>query len=163
MILVLTKQRSKIIALVTHGFAHQDIKKENLMANSSQLTQYIIEQPNSAEAKLDLWSRCKYLIAQRPVDDTNLESNVQYFNGRRVIPGPKADPKFGVLNNVEDLQVVEEQYYIRWTDSTTTVNADAYVGQALYTIMTDDEAELYEKYALEHIKKIAAQYKNKLI
>jgi len=128
------------------------------MATSSQLTDFIRDQKNPKESKFDLWDRCRYLVAQRPIDDTIDVSNIQYYLGRRVIPGPKANERFGVLVDVDDLDVIEQQYYIRWTDSNTTANADLHIGQALFTIMTTQEADAYEKSAHRFVDELNMQF-----
>lgn len=115
------------------------------MANSAQITDAIQKSADPRKSKQTVWAKTRYLVAQNAAADDFTKTTTGYFEGRMVVPGPKANPKFGMLADVENLEVVENKYYIRFTDSATTDNADVSVGRALYTVMTDAQADAYEK------------------
>lgn len=114
------------------------------MANSSQITDRILRDPNPAEAKAKIWAATRYLVAQKPAADNYSTTTEGYYKGKVVIPGPKANPKYGVIADVQDLDLMEQRHYIRFFDTATTEGAQADIGQALYTIMTSQEADEYE-------------------
>lgn len=114
------------------------------MATSSQLTRYCSTQPNAAESEWELWVKTRYLVAQVPTSEDFTETTDGYYLGRVVVPGPLADPEFSTIANVNDFTYIRNQLYIRFIDSNTTTGADAHIGQALFTIMTKDEADAYE-------------------
>lgn len=136
------------------------------MATSTQLTNMFNQQPNPMEAMFKTWIRTRYLVAQLPAADDYDETIPGYFNGRVVIPGPKANPKLSDMLGfkalkMHDFQAMMHRHHIRFIDNRTTDNADASVRRALYTVMTNEEADSYErklkKYYADRRKRISSQ------
>ena len=123
------------------------------MATSSQITNYILDSADPKKAKFDIWAATRYLVAQKAASDDYTETTHSFFQGRAVLPGPRANKVFGTIPNVNDLNVMENQYYIRFIDSATTDNADDSVGDALFTVMTASEADEYEEVLREESNK----------
>lgn len=115
-----------------------------MAVSSGQITQEVLKQPNPQEAKALMWKKTRYLVAQKAASDDFTETTDGYYKGRVVMPGPRADPRFGVMSNVDNLDIIESMYYIRFIDSNTTDGADASVGAAIFTIMSPLEADEYE-------------------
>lgn len=116
---------------------------------STQLTDRINKQASPMVAMFKLWLKTRYLVAQKPAAADNSETSPGYFNGRYVIPGPlanlKLSAKLGIPHlTINDFQTMMNQYYIRFVDNKTTEGADMSVRAALYTIMSEDEADSYE-------------------
>lgn len=114
------------------------------MAHSSQITQQVVNSPNPNEMMFKIWEQTRYLVSQKPAADDYLETTDGYYLGRAVIPGPKAEPRFGMIANVNDYDLIRHQYYIRFIDSATTDNAENSISEALFTVMTPSEADEYE-------------------
>lgn len=114
------------------------------MVTSAQITRKINNTPNPEEAEYKLWKKARYLVAQEPASADYTETTIGYFRGRHVMPGPMADGSLTPKLREVDFQVIKNQYYIRFTDNITTESADQSVGRAIYTIMTDSEADEYE-------------------
>jgi len=120
------------------------------MVTSTQLTKKINQQPNPMVAMFEIWKKTRYLVAQLPAASDYDETVPGYYQGKYVIPGPLADPKvsdkLGIPHlTLSDFQVMMNQYYIRFVDNKTTENADESVRRALYTVMSNEEADSYEK------------------
>lgn len=95
--------------------------------------------------KQELFENTRYFVAQKPaVDDFN-ETIQGYYNGRKVIPGPLANPVVSPVLNVRDVRLLESKYFIRFVDNATTADADPDIKAALFTIMDNHEADEYEK------------------
>lgn len=115
--------------------------------SSEQITTRVNRQPNPDEAEFKLWQSTRYLVAQEPASKDFTDTVEGYYNGRMVIPGPKADPKLvPLLTNVNDFGLIKEHHYIRFTDNLTTQGADDSVGRAIFTIMSKAEADEYEEF-----------------
>ena len=114
------------------------------MANSAQITSYIREQPNTAEAEYNIFIKSRYFVAQRPATPDSQVTTDGYYLGRVVVPGPMADKRYSYLVSGNDFEVMRTQLYIRFVDNNTTDGADEDVRRAMYTVMTDDEADIYE-------------------
>lgn len=114
------------------------------MANSAQITAHVQAQPNPREAEYDIYKRSRYFIAQRPATPDFTETMDGYYLGRMVVPGPMADSRFSTLLDINDFDIVTSQLHIRFIDNHTTDGADEDVRRALYTVMTDEEADAYE-------------------
>lgn len=114
------------------------------MANSTQITAHVQTQPNPAEAEYDLFRKTRYFVAQRPATPDVQRTTDGYYLGRTVVPGPLADKRYSYIVSVNDFEMMRSQLYIRFVDNNTTDGADEDVRRAMYTIMTDDEADIYE-------------------
>lgn len=115
------------------------------MPTSSQLTDMINRNPNPAQAEQEIWEKTRYLVAQKPAVSGNSVTMPGYYNGRVVIPGPKANPELSEVLSDNDLNRLKSIHFIRFVDNNTTENASAEMRQALYTVMTKSEADDYEK------------------
>lgn len=119
------------------------------MVTSTQITERIKKQPDPLAAAFKIWQNTRYLVAQHPAAVDYSETKQGYYKGRTVIPGPKYNPRlseglgFKALNT-NDFQTMMNTYHIRFIDNHTTDNADQSVIEALYTVMTDAEADDYE-------------------
>lgn len=116
------------------------------MYTSKQLTHKINQSPNPQEAEFKTWQSTRYLVAQDPVSKDYAETTDGYYQGRHVIPGPKADPSVSAVLLDTDFNIIKHDYFIRFTDSLTTDSADESVGRAIYGIMTNKEADEYEEH-----------------
>ena len=112
---------------------------------SAQITRRLQESTNIPRDKQALFEKARYFVAQRPASDDFSETIDGYYKGRKVIPGPKADPKLTSVLNISDVRLMEKQYFIRFVDNITTVGADDSIREALFTIMSPSEADEYEK------------------
>jgi len=111
---------------------------------SSQITERLRNSKNVIEDKQRLFEQTRYFVAQRPAVNGFTDTIDGYYKGRKVIPGPKADPTVSSVLNVNDVRLLESQYFIRFVDNATTDNAEDDVRMALFTIMSDMEADEYE-------------------
>jgi len=116
------------------------------MPTSAQITAKVMSSSNPRAAMAKLWERTRYLVAQVPASENDNTTKEGYYNGRTVVPGPKANGKLTAKLTVHDLNYVTDELYIRFIDSNTTSGAPANVSQALYTVMSDAEADDYEKH-----------------
>lgn len=127
---------------------------------SGQLTQRLRHSNNVTADKQQLFENTRYFVAQRPSSDSFTDTIEGYYKGYKVIPGPKADPRLSPILNVWDIKILEAQYFIRFVDDQVTAGADDELKEALFTIMTDAEADEYEaelrKIQLEERKKRGA-------
>lgn len=119
------------------------------MVTSTYLTQTINQQPNPMEAYFNIWMKTRYLVAQKPAAADYGGTKPGYFNGKVVIPGPKYNPKLsdglGIPHlTMNDFQIMTNKYFIRFVDNKTTDGAGEEVSRALYTVMSDEEADSYE-------------------
>lgn len=119
------------------------------MVTSTQLTEKINQQANPMEAMFNMWLKTRYLVAQLPAAADYNETVPGYFHGKYVIPGPKADPKLSTTlgiphTTINDFQTMMNQYYIRFVDNKTTEDAGEDVRRALFTIMSNEDADSYE-------------------
>jgi len=120
------------------------------MVSSSQITHKLKQQPNPAAAEFRVWQKVRYLVAQEPASPEFTDTKISYYKGCMVIPGPKANPEvsdmLGVKHlNMRDFQILKSLHFIRFVDNKTTANAGDEVTKALYTVMTDSDANQYEK------------------
>lgn len=114
------------------------------MATSTQITNKILQSSNPRAYEQALWERTRYLVAQKPAAADVDVTQSGYYKGRVVHPGPQANPRVSETLNVLDLDIIKDQFFIRFTDNATTSSAEESVVQALYTIMSDSEADEYE-------------------
>lgn len=112
---------------------------------SGQLTERLRHSQNVVADKQKLFDNTRYFVAQRPASNDFSDTIEGYYKGHAVIPGPKADPKLTPILNVWDIRILESQYFIRFVDDQVTAGADDELKEALFTIMTDAEADEYEK------------------
>lgn len=124
---------------------------------SGQLTQRLRHSNNVTADKQQLFENTRYFVAQRPSSDSFTETIEGYYKGYKVIPGPKADPRLSPILNVWDIRILEAQYFIRFVDDQVTAGADDELKEALFTIMTDAEADEYEA----ELRKIQAEERKK--
>lgn len=128
---------------------------------SGQLTERLRHSTNVIADKQKLFENTRYFVAQRPATNSFSETIEGYYKGHAVIPGPKADPRLTPILNVWDIKILEAQYFIRFVDDQVTAGADDELKEALFTIMTDTEADEYEaelrKIQEEERKKRAAK------
>lgn len=115
------------------------------MPTSTQLTNAINQSPNPAQAEQEIWEKTRYLVAQKPAAEGETITMPGYYNGKVVIPGPKADSSISEVLNDNDLNRLKAIHFIRFVDNNTTENASAEMRQALYTVMSKAEADDYEK------------------
>ena len=118
------------------------------MPHSSAVTEMCLKKyPNDPEkAELELWAKTRYLVAQRVTTDTHADvTNDMFYNGRAVIPGPLADQSLtGLLAN-DDLAILKARHSIQFIDFQTTAGAGQEIVEAHYTIMSNPEADDYER------------------
>lgn len=111
---------------------------------SGQLTERLRHSQNVIADKQKLFENTRYFVAQRPSSNDFSDTIEGYYKGCKVIPGPKADPTLTPILNVWDIRILEAQYFIRFVDDQVTAGADDELKEALFTIMTDTEADEYE-------------------
>jgi hypothetical protein len=120
-----------------------EIKEYTLMATSAAITEIILNSATPEATKQEIWMQTRYLIAQRPsVAEVDFTGD-GWYEGKTVIPAPKA--KVGAKQFTTDLKVLEQQQYIRFIDSNVTDGADNEIKEALFRPMTNAEADAYEK------------------
>lgn len=124
---------------------------------SGQLTERLRHSNNVTADKQALFENTRYFIAQRPATNSFTDTIEGYYKGHAVIPGPKADPTLTPILNVWDIKILEAQYFIRFVDDQVTAGADDELKEALFTIMTDTEADEYEA----ELRKIQAEERKK--
>lgn len=124
---------------------------------SGQLTERLRHSNNVTEDKQKLFENTRYFVAQRPSTNSFSETIEGYYKGHKVIPGPKADPSITPILNVWDIKILEAQYFIRFVDDQVTAGADDELKEALFTIMTDTEADEYEQI----VRKLIAEERKK--
>lgn len=117
---------------------------------SGQLTERLRRSNNVLAEKQELFENTRYFVAQVPATNSFSGTIEGYYKGCKVIPGPKANPKLSPILNVRDIKILEAQYFIRFVDDQVTAGADDELKDALFTIMTDMEADEYE----EELRKI---------
>lgn len=113
------------------------------MPTSGQITAKIKSSENPHNTESELWAKTRYLVAQKPASSSTITTD-GYYKGRHVIAGVKADPTLSPLLKDQSYESIKHKYYIRFTDNLTTDNADETIGQALYTIMDNTQADEYE-------------------
>lgn len=116
------------------------------MISSSAITAQCLAMPNPAEAEELIWQNARYLIAQRLATPDFQVTDEQHYRGYKVLPAPKADPELCPRLGELNLQVLKNVHGIRFTDNHTTAGADYDIVMANYGIMTDDEADDYERF-----------------
>lgn len=126
--------------------------------SSTQITAQLNQDVNPEHKEYELFLNCRYLVSHVPADTNYSDTNTEYFNGKHVIPGPKADPKLmpplSLPDNftVDDFKYLKTTMHIRFTDYTHTSGAEVDVRRSIYTLMTNQEAEHYEKILREQVK-----------
>lgn len=111
---------------------------------STQITEKLRHATNVTEEKQKMFEKVRYFVAQKPAANDFAETIDGFYKGHKVIPGPLANPELGPMLNVTDIRLLESRYFIRFVDNLTTDDADDDVRMALYTIMSDSEANEYE-------------------
>lgn len=111
---------------------------------SGQLTERLSHSNNVDADKQKMFENTRYFVAQRPATNSFIDTIEGYYKGHKVIPGPKANPKLSPILNVRDIRILESRYFIRFVDDQVTNGADDELKEALFTIMTDTEADEYE-------------------
>ena len=115
------------------------------MPHSSALTAKIIAHPDPRVYAEQIWSNTRYLVAQKPKTDDFSGTDESHYNGRAVVPGPKANPNLVPTLEEQDLDVLMQQYGITFIDFQTTAGADQDVVEAPFTVMSTTEADDYER------------------
>lgn len=109
------------------------------------LTSKINNSANPDEIKQKIWESCRYLMTvTRPVLDFD-ETNDEYYKGHKVIPGPRADGDLVAKLDENDLDILENQYFIRFWNNATSDNAGDDIAQGLFGVMDKNEADDYER------------------
>jgi len=109
------------------------------------ITQKINGSVNPEETKQKIWESCRYLMTvERPVLSYD-ETTDEYYKGHKVIPGPKADGELVAKLDENDLDILENQYFIRFWNNAVSDNAGEDIAQGLYGVMDKTEADDYEK------------------
>lgn len=112
--------------------------------SSGQITDRLKRSNTPEKDKQALFERTRYFVGQQPVREGYSGTKPGYFHGRKVIPGPKANPKVSIVLNEQDVRLLERKYFIRFVDNKTTIDASEDLKRALLTIMDDKEADEYE-------------------
>lgn len=115
------------------------------MPHSSAVTAKIISAPEPRVAAEKVWASTRYLVAQKPKTDDFAGTDENHYLGRTVIPGPKANPNLVAMLEETNFEVLMEKYGITFIDFHTTAGADQDVTEAPYTVMSNPEADDYEK------------------
>ena len=115
-----------------------------MAATSGQLTNLVKKQADPEAYERKLWMAARYLVAQKPASPSSSVTKSGYFHGCHVIPGPKADPRVSGTLAIQEYDLIKHQYFIRFTDNITTDNAQNDIGQAIYTLMDNNQADEYE-------------------
>ena len=123
------------------------------MATSAQITEACNATADPAAAEIAMLKQTRYMVAQKPAADDCHDTFPGYYNGKFVIPGPLSNPKISDVLTTYDMITLKDDYSIRFTDNLTTDNAEQSVRAALYTLMSNAEADDYEQ-------KLVAWYKN---
>lgn len=121
------------------------------MASSAQITEAINNSPNPEAMKHKFWMKTRYLVAQKPAVAAISVTKPGYYKGRVVIPGPQANPKLSEVLDTHDLNILENQHFIRFVDNKVTETASDDIVQGLYTIMSKAEADEYEHELKKHV------------
>lgn len=114
------------------------------MPTSGQITKAVQNKTNPYEAEKKLWMNARYLVAQKPASASSTVTKSGFYKGCHVVPGPKANPNVSGVLKVQEYDIVKHTYFIRFTDNITTDNAESSIGQAIYTIMDNGQADEYE-------------------
>lgn len=117
---------------------------------STQITESLLAQCGTnyeliEQKKQEIFDKSRYLIAQKPADDKCMDTKPGYYKGRKVLHTYNADPIFGMRLNVRDIRLLERKYFIRFVDNATTEGADDSIRMALFTRMSDADADDYER------------------
>ena len=115
------------------------------MPHSSVITATVLAHPNPLEHRKTIWEQTRYLVAQKQVTETYTETNESYYQGRAVIPGPKADFNLCPAMANMDVEHIESSFGITFIDYATTEGADQDVVSAPFGIMSKAEANDFEK------------------
>ena len=116
------------------------------MPHSSQVTAMILSAPNPVEMRDEIWSKTRYLVAQKAKTEDYSETDDDHYLGRQVLPGPKADQSLiGLIDGCEDMDNLEAKYGISIVDFKTTEGADTNVVSAPYAVMSNSEADDFER------------------
>lgn len=115
------------------------------MPTSAQITALVNSSPNPEEKKHEIWKKSRYLVAQKAAHASSSLTQPGYYQGRVVVPGPNANSKLSDTLGTHDLDILENKHFIRFIDNATTDEASADIAQANYTIMSNQEADDYEK------------------
>lgn len=115
------------------------------MISSSAITAQCLSRPNPAEAEAKVWANTRYLIAQRVAHPDFQLTDEQHYNGHVVIPGPRCNPELVAPLANTDLNYIKNVQAIRFTDNVTTAGADQDIVMANFGLMTDAEADDYER------------------
>ena len=137
------------------------------MVTSTQITNKVNNSPDPLAAEFKIWTNTRYLVSQTPATSDYNETVPGYFEGRFVMPGPKCNKQLsgglGIATlTINDFQDLKNKYFIRFTDNATTDDASEEIRRALFTIMSNDEADRYEKeltkyYESERVHRTSAQ------
>ena len=115
------------------------------MITSSQITAQCLGQPNPQQAEAQVWENTRYLMAHVAAAPDYDVTDSQHYNGHKVVPGPKSDAKLVAPLSTWDLDVLKNQHAIRFTDNITTQGADHETVRANYGVMSNAEADDFEK------------------
>ena len=111
---------------------------------SGQLTEKLKNSHNVLAEKQEMFENVRYFVAQHPVTNDFTDTCDGYYRGHKVIPGPKANPDVSSVIDVRDIRILESRHFIRFVDDLTTPDADEFLREAIFTIMTKAEADEYE-------------------
>ena len=115
------------------------------MAHSSQITNIILTAANPLEERDRIWSKTRYLVAQKIKTEEFVGTDQDHYKGYHVLPGPAANPETcGMIDGIENVDNMEAKYGITFIDFKTTEGADTDVVSAPYTVMSDAEANDFE-------------------
>lgn len=115
------------------------------MPQSGAITAQILQHPEPLAYANKIWSSTRYLVAQKPKTEDFSGTDESHYNGYAVIPGPKANPNLVPMLEEQNLDVLMQQYGITFIDFQTTAGADQDVVEAPYTVMSNAEADDYER------------------
>lgn len=132
------------------------------MPHSSQVTEMCLTKnpENPEQVEREIWAKTRYLVAQRATTDTSSVTNDMFYNGRATIPGPMADQSLTGLLAEQNLDVVKAKHHIQFIDFQTTAGAGQELTEAHYTIMSNTEADDYERQLRAQIAKEKASAAN---
>lgn len=115
------------------------------MAHSNVTTAKILASPDPVAARNSIWERTRYLVAQQVKTEQFSGTDQEHYLGRQVLPGPKANPDLVPLMAEMDPDVLQNKFGITFVDFLTTEGADNTVVSAPYAVMSNSEADDYEK------------------
>ena len=119
------------------------------MPHSSAVTAKIVNHPEPRVQAEAIWANTRYLIAQKPKTEDFAGTDENHYIGRTVIPGPKANPNLVAVLEEQKLDKLMQDYGITFIDFQTTAGADQDVTEAPFTVMSNSEADDYERQLTE--------------